>query len=48
MKKNYKKLYHQLYSNVANMLVENRNKSYSPSELLAIWDSIRDLPLNKE
>jgi len=48
MEVNYEELYHQLYSNVAYMLVENKTKHYSPEVLLIIWDSIRDLPLDKK
>lgn len=37
----YKKLYHELYENVANMLVENRQHNWTPHTLLHKWDSFR-------
>jgi len=37
----YKKLYHELYENVAKMLVENRKYNYHPQVLLSKWDNFR-------
>jgi hypothetical protein len=37
----YKQLYHQLYENVAKMLVENRQYNWTPQTLLNKWDLFR-------
>jgi hypothetical protein len=37
----YKKAYLNLYSDVSNMLLENREKNNCPSVLLMKWDNIR-------
>ena len=45
LQEDYKVLYEKyinLYENVANMLVENRDKNWSPRELLEKWDSFRE------
>jgi hypothetical protein len=38
---NYKQLYHELYENVAKMLVENRQHNWHPQILLMKWDNFR-------
>jgi hypothetical protein len=38
---NYKQLYHELYDNVAKMLVENRQHNWHPQVLLMKWDNFR-------
>jgi hypothetical protein len=38
---NYKQLYHELYENVAKMLVENRQHNWHPQVLLMKWDNFR-------
>jgi hypothetical protein len=38
---NYKQLYHELYENVAKMLVENRQHNWHPRVLLMKWDNFR-------
>jgi hypothetical protein len=38
---NYKQLYHELYENVAKMLVENRQHNWHPQVLLMKWDNLR-------
>lgn len=37
----YKQLYHELYENVAQMLVENRKFNWHPQVLLSKWDNFR-------
>lgn len=37
----YKQLYHELYENVAKMLVENRKYNWTPQTLLNKWDIFR-------
>lgn len=41
LRKSKEELYY-LYENVAKLFVENRDKKYSPEELLSKWDTIRD------
>lgn len=38
---NYKQLYHELYENVAKLLVENRQHNWHPQVLLSKWDNFR-------
>lgn len=37
----YKKLYYELYDNVAKMLIENRFYNWGAEVLLSKWDSFR-------
>jgi hypothetical protein len=37
----YRQLYHELYENVAKMLVENRKYNWTPQTLLNKWDIFR-------
>jgi hypothetical protein len=37
----YKNTYHKLYSNIAKLLIENRQCNWSPDILLMEWDVIR-------
>lgn len=37
----YKQLYHELYENVAKLLVENRQHNWHPQVLLSKWDNFR-------
>ena len=39
--KNYKKKYFELCQKVANLLVENKTKKYTPGRLLIEWDILR-------
>lgn len=39
--KDYKEKYNELYSEVAKLLVENRENGYSPYKLLSRWDILR-------
>ena len=37
----YKQLYHELYENVAKLLVDNRQHNWHPQVLLSKWDNFR-------
>ena len=37
----YKQLYHELYENVAKLLVDNRQHNWHPHVLLSKWDNFR-------
>lgn len=37
----YKQLYHELYENVAKLLVDNRDHNWHPQVLLNKWDNFR-------
>ncbi len=37
----YKQLYHELYENVAKLLVDNRHHNWHPQVLLNKWDNFR-------
>jgi len=37
----YEKLYNELYTNTAKMLVENKTKNWTPETLLNNWDFFR-------
>ena len=41
----YKQLYHELYENVAKLLVDNRQYNWHPQVLLSKWDNFRPLTI---
>lgn len=39
--KDYEKMYHSLYKEVAKLLVKNRTEKFTPYRLLSEWDKLR-------